>query len=329
MLFIVPFMQHQFETRPFIDSVPNSPDNSILLGLAVDPGPRYMSHRGRMMKSLQEFDQFTLSMKKQTKFEHLQNYNGAKAETWPQEAFKATSDEPFCIYKHNTDVMHLEKTLAGTWRSGSLGSAGTEPKQLKKIHQNWWTKLNMSTQAKEQNQQTTLKTQGFPICILISLTCLAGPMVRFLCWHNQTEVTVEITSCYKMQLAVEPPKLTFHMKLGDRNSRPRLKGVLGTVSKMNVPYAQRVSQLFATSLASVSEFDLNAIFQPFICDSLIVDCCLKGDHVFLVGTDVLQLSCDQNSCKQISWEIMSWKVDHNQWGLSHFCPYRWIWAVSG
>jgi len=90
-------------------------------------------------------------------------------------------------------------------------------------------------------------------------------------------------------------RLTFHIEFRCGDCRAGREGVLSAVSKVNVPDAQSVSELFATSLASVRGFDLHAIFQPFVRDSLVVDVDLECDRVFFLSVQVLQHRRDQNS----------------------------------
>lgn len=108
--------------------------------------------------------------------------------------------------------------------------------------------------------------------------------------------------------------LTLHMKLGRSDCRPCFEGVLSAISKMNVPDVQSVAELFAASLASVRGFDFHAVLQPFVRYSLIVDVHLKRDNVLLLGIEVFQHSCDQNSCKT--------KVSSPWLSLPFNCPSR-------
>lgn len=84
------------------------------------------------------------------------------------------------------------------------------------------------------------------------------------------------------------------MELRGRDCRAGLEGVLSAVSKVSVPDAQSVSQLFAASLASVGGADLHAVLQPFVRDFLVVDVNLEGDEVFLLSVHVLQHRRDED-----------------------------------
>lgn len=102
--------------------------------------------------------------------------------------------------------------------------------------------------------------------------------------------------------------LTLNIKFGCSNRRASHEGVLCAVSKVNVPDAQSVRELFAASLASVRRPDLYAILQPFVCDSLIVNVHFKCDCVFLLSVQVLQHCCDQNSWKTTKLMVSSPKL---------------------
>lgn len=102
----------------------------------------------------------------------------------------------------------------------------------------------------------------------------------------------------KVVLRVHENNLTLNVKFGCRNCRASHEGILRAVSKVDIPDAQSVSELFAASLASVCGADLHTVLQPFVCNSLIVDIHLEGDCVFLLSVQVLQHRCDQNSWKK-------------------------------
>lgn len=92
--------------------------------------------------------------------------------------------------------------------------------------------------------------------------------------------------------------LTLHIESSRCDRRAGREGVLGTVSKVNIPDVQCVSQLFAASLVSVCGPDLHTILQPFVGNLLIVDIDLKADHVFLLSMQIPERLCDDNGCRR-------------------------------
>ncbi|CAG5962715.1 unnamed protein product, partial [Menidia menidia] len=96
---------------------------------------------------------------------------------------------------------------------------------------------------------------------------------------------------------------TAGVRLGFGHGGSGLEGVLSAISKMDVPDAQSVGQLFAAGLASVRGLDLHPVLQPFVGDSLVVDGDLEGDGVFLLSVQVLQHRRDQNGWK--TWKPSS------------------------
>lgn len=75
------------------------------------------------------------------------------------------------------------------------------------------------------------------------------------------------------------------------------ESVGGAVSKVDISDAQRMSQLFAASLASVRRPDLHAVLQPSVQDVVTVDVDLKGDRVFLLSIQVLEGLGDEDGWK--------------------------------
>lgn len=59
-------------------------------------------------------------------------------------------------------------------------------------------------------------------------------------------------------------KLTLNMKMSLCDCRTSNERVGGAVSKVDIPDAQSMSQLFAASLTSVRRPDLHAVLQPSI-----------------------------------------------------------------
>ena len=81
--------------------------------------------------------------------------------------------------------------------------------------------------------------------------------------------------------------LTFNVEFSCSDCGAGHERVLGAVSKVNIPDAQGVTELFAAGLTSVRGSDLCAVLQPFVCNFLIVDIDLKRDHFFLLSIHVL------------------------------------------
>lgn len=91
---------------------------------------------------------------------------------------------------------------------------------------------------------------------------------------------------------------TFNKQVSGGGGGSSHKLVLSSVSEVNISDGERVRELPAADLTSVRRLDLNAVLQPFVGDSLVIDGDLEGDGVSLLSVQVLQHAGDQDGCRR-------------------------------